>query len=182
MTTRNRNLGLPSHKFEVKAFEEKEGAEFLLHMMATQNIGADVRSQESERSARQLSKSVGGHALALTQMACLISERQNTLTKFSELYHRHPKAIHGLKPDSGIDSGYKYFINTVFREDLGGVKGSDAFTLLGIVSFLVPDRIPQELFQPTEKSNLPHSLQFCSDIFRSVTASSSLCFDEVDLD
>ena len=134
--------------------------------MAAQNLDFQVESTELETSAIDLSVKVGGHALALTQIVALINTRQWSLHEFISLYNARPKAIHNLKPDGGIDSNYKFFINTVFREAFSGFRKSVAFTLLGVISFLVPDGIPQVLFEPKNKSMLPLSLNFCSDSLR----------------
>ncbi len=41
--------------------------------------------------------------------------------------------------------------------------GSDSRAVLGVLCFVSPDDVPQALFERESASNLPESLQFCSD-------------------
>ncbi len=168
MTTRNVNLSrVPcSAGYEIRSFEIESGARFLLHLLAAQDIERDVGSPQVRTESMELSTQVGGHALALTQMVGFICSRGWSLRECLDLYKQRPKALHSLTYEVEIDANYKYFINTVFREDLRSVRQSFAYTLLGILSFLVPDGIPQDLFEPKNKAGLPKALQFCNDALR----------------
>lgn len=42
---------------------------------------------------------------------------------------------------------------------------TDSLCLMGVLSFLMPDNIPQDLFEPSDDKNFPEDLKFCSDGF-----------------
>ncbi|KAL9607579.1 MAG: hypothetical protein Q9167_007518 [Letrouitia subvulpina] len=127
-TTRNRTISpwLCTSKYQINIFSPDEGARFLLHMMAAQNLDIELPSTEMKVAANELSVLVGGHALALTQIVALITSRQWSLQEFLLLYRTRPKAIHGITPDGGIDSNYKFFINTVFKEAFSNFSVDEA--------------------------------------------------------
>jgi hypothetical protein len=161
MTTRNANLSrVPgSADCEIQSFAAPAGVEFLLRLLHAHDSTRDVASPEAKSEALELSTQLGGHALASTQMAGLICSRHWSSRKCLRLYEDSPRAIHNALPGNTVNLDYKFFINTVFRDQLTGVKNSLAFTLLGILSFLVPDAIDQQLFEPSN-SNLPSALQW----------------------
>lgn len=42
----------------------------------------------------------------------------------------------------------------------------EASGLLGVFCFLMPDRIPQDLFEASDEKTFPEDLKFCSDEFK----------------
>lgn len=163
MTTRDKNLSrLPcAAGQEIRVFSQEEGAQFMLHLMAYGDVGRVSYTTEDKQAALKLSELVGGHALAITQLIGLIQTMSKSLPEFLPEYERSYRSIRGMAPDGGISADYKHLINTVFRDALSHVSQIDAFGLLGILSFLSPDGIPQELFEPPREVALQTSIEFC---------------------
>lgn len=115
------------------------------------NIGADIESETN--LAYDLSKRLSGHALAIEHMAGLIHERYWSISEFMKLYLNNPRRLH--------ETELQVLWNISFQQ-----LTADSLTFLGIISFLMPDVIPQSLFElEAHGDDLPEELAFCSDDF-----------------
>jgi len=156
VTTRNHVLAFhPADSgLEVQPFSSQEGAEFLNHLLS-RDVDYST-SNDDLTSAIQLSNSLGGHALAIAQMAGLIHRRSWSITEFLHKYKKNSDKIlrHGT-------------LDTLWRLPFQSLSGS-ASNILGIICLLNPDAIPQELFEPTDSTHLPKSLDFAGDEFQYV--------------
>ena len=153
VTTRNYDLAFEpaGSGVEVLHFDAEHGSEFLLHLLTT-DITKDLNNTEIQ-SARELSDRMSGHALAISHMAGLIHRRSWSVQEFLAIYNSNTRRMH----ETSIDA--------VWRISFGSLDSS-ASSLLGILSFLMPDCIPQSLFEPSNNSILSDELQYCTNPFR----------------
>jgi hypothetical protein len=160
ITTRNRSLAFePAGKgIEVLHFDSEAGSGFLLHLLQM-DVAKDIANQDV-RSAKALSEKLSGHALALNQMAGLIHKRSWSIDEFLRIYDKNARRIHGLSQEENS-------IDTVWRLSFESLDGP-ASAILGVLSFYMPDSIPEALFRRTSSKDLPHSLKFCEDDFEYV--------------
>lgn len=154
ITTRNRALGFqPAQKgLEILPFDVETGSSFLLSLLA-KDIAADITSVES-KSAMDLSEKLDGHALAIAQMAGLIHRRSWSIKEFLAIYDRNTQRVHGTAEGTSLDAVWQLSFKS-----LDGV--SSAF--LAVLAYIMPDSIPQALFEPVDKSAMPVSLVECCD-------------------
>lgn len=151
ITTRNRlfSFELADDELEISNWDNDIGLNFLLHLLRT-DITSHLEDEEIN-SAHQLSNELRGHALAISTMAGLIHRRSLSINEFMRFYIQHQGQVLG---------SVHALWNISFQE-----LDSRAFAILGIMSFASPDSIPQDLFEPDSKTDLPPSLGVCSDSF-----------------
>lgn len=150
ITTRNRTLALqPADiNIEVPHFDKKAGSELLLYLLKM-GVASDI-SQMDTQSAVELSEKLSGHALALSQMAGLIHKGNWSIEEFLRLYSRNTRKFHG----SSLEAVFKLSFESLDEQSAA---------LLGVMSFLTPDSIPQKLFESGDPARLPDALKFCAD-------------------
>ncbi|KAI1083670.1 TPR-like protein [Whalleya microplaca] len=150
ITTRNHNLAFEpaGGGLEVPHFDSQSGSDLILHLLRL-NISQDLAEAESS-SAVQLSERLSGHALALSTMAGLIHRRQWTIQEFLKVYDRDKERIH-LR---SLDAIWHLSFESLSPE---------AFRLLGILSFLMPDSIQYDLLYREDMVDLPSLISFCTD-------------------
>lgn len=151
LTTRNHGLALQpaGAGLEVPPFESTKGSEFLLHILSM-DIADSLTAQEA-KSAMELSERLSGHALAISQMAGLIHKRGWSIEEFLQHYSKNAQKM-----------VTKTSLETVWKLSFESLDPA-AFALLGTLSFLMPDSIPQALFRPDDPDLLPERLKFCDD-------------------
>lgn len=108
------------------------------------------------KSALELSEKLSGHALALSHMAGLITKRSWSIQRFLAAYEKNMKKIHSTRGKDSLDA-----IFHLSFEELDPCAAS----ILGVLSYISPDKIPQELFESDDISQLPEDLSFCIDEF-----------------
>ena len=154
ISTRNQSLAYEpaTSGLEITPWDEKAASEFLLSLLK-HNIGGDI--QTGGDSVTELSKKLEGHALGISHMAGLISQRSWSVVQFMEMYLKDPKRAHGN--ESELQAIWNFSFSTLKK---------DSQTFLGIASFLASDNISQLLFEFEEDSDLPETLKFCIDKLR----------------
>jgi hypothetical protein len=137
------------------------GAQFLLHMANRRHV-----VDGEVEAARWCAAELGGHALALTHFAGLINRRRCTIQSFADSYqNRYPSTVKAAawrrrsKYGSTLDTIWELSFNSL---------GSDALSMLVVLSLLSGDMITKELFEVSEPNNLPAILSFCDDDLRCV--------------
>lgn len=135
---------------EVTSWDSQTGLKFLLHLV-TRDITADEAT-----SAQELSEKLSGHALAISAMAGLMHRRSLSITEFMNFYNQYPSRMHGISGNRSINALWDMSFKSLDPKSLA---------ILGVMSFVEPDSIPQALFEPGSPMNLPEALQFCSDPF-----------------
>ena len=159
ITTRNRSLSWePADQgIEIQSWNGEEGSRFLLHLLSGY-ISSDLNDRDI-RSAQELSERLSGHALGLAQMAGLIHHRSLNIYDLLRMYKAHTREIHerGAAGQPPIDA--------LWRLAFQGLE-PESSALLGVLSFVSPDNIPQSLFEPHDSGSLPDRLRFCGNEFR----------------
>ncbi|KAI0893451.1 pfs domain-containing protein [Annulohypoxylon nitens] len=150
ITTRNHSLAFDpaASGLEVTAWNTEDGAEFLFFMLK-RSIGHHMISENT--AARTLSQRLSGHALALSNMAALIHDNEYTIQGFTTMY------LESSSSNYGMDELAMLWDISFQSLDV------NSFSLLGIISFLMPDNIPPEIFEPREDYKLPHDLRFLEE-------------------
>ena len=120
--------------------------------MLKRSIGNDVQAEGD--SAVELSKKLSGHALAISHMAGLIQRRSWSIAEFMRIYSKNPRRAHQSELQALWDLSFASL-------------DKDSRTFLGIAAFLVPEPIPQFLFEfEDDWDDLSEYLEFCTDEFR----------------
>ena len=157
VTTRNHSIAFAPADvgIEVLPFDPEAGSKFLLSLLSL-DIAADISSGETE-SAYTLAEKLSGHALAISQMAAFIHRRSWTIEEFLAVYEKNTQKMHGLRGYTSLDAVWQ-----ISFESLNPT--SSAF--LGVLSYMMPDSIPQALFETHDPACLPDTLSFCNDALR----------------
>lgn len=137
---------------EVGAWDSETASRFLLHLLST-DIAAGLTLGEAQ-SADEVAEKLDGHALAISHMAGLLHKHDWSIAECMSLYNEQQASIQGV---SGISS-----LNALFNLSFRSLD-QDSLSLLGILSFLSPDGIPESLFDVQSIADLPESLNFCAD-------------------
>ncbi|KAJ3535232.1 hypothetical protein NM208_g7220 [Fusarium decemcellulare] len=158
VTSRNFNLkfGPADDGIEIPAFAGDSGSKFLLHLLRM-DLLQDLSASEAG-SALELAQQVDGHAQAISVMAGLIQTRLWSIQEFQTIYERNRGYLHGKgrhKSPNALTTIWKLSFDSLIQESA---------TLLGILSYLSPDSVPQELFTSAKTSSLPICLQDCHQV------------------
>ncbi|KAK1241228.1 hypothetical protein MKX08_001202 [Trichoderma sp. CBMAI-0020] len=133
---------LANNGIEVKTFSPEESTAWFC-----QQLG---RSTVLDEEARKITESFGHHTLTIKQMASYIRESQCTISQFQEAYADSTKRQQLLATPNELSApGYAHTTITAFAVTFLKL-GINALHTLGILSFLDPDRIPEELLEDTE--------------------------------
>ncbi|QPC80181.1 hypothetical protein HYE68_010933 [Fusarium pseudograminearum] len=144
ITTRSPMVGygLTEDEIPICTFTEEEGRQCIIHLTSWPG-GAPADPD----SARELNNELGGLPIGIAQMTALMRFQRTPIKKFLCRYKEdrlkfHSKDITGI---TGIYPDIKPKIATNWNLSFNAL-GDEAKSLLGILSFLSPDAIPQELF------------------------------------
>ena len=148
-----------ARRIELQEFNIETGRKFLIHNLPERDI---TESSPEYEKALEISTRLSGHALAISQMAALILVKRLSLEKFLTMYDKHSKRLHRERKNGWTYPGYEHAIDTVWELSFNTLE-EDARKCLGILSFLMPDSIPQEIFEASEKTIEQFSLDFCED-------------------
>lgn len=144
--------------FHLPCFAAEEGTELLLHLLPQGSLGSAPESQRS--SALELSKKLGGLALALAQVAGFVASAQCTLQEMVEIYEQQQSSEGELpSPNGPVDFYYEHTLNTVWTATFSRMSERSNF-FLGLLSFLDPDIIPEDLFMPASLPVVIQSIDF----------------------
>jgi hypothetical protein len=162
ITTRHPNLATQpvDRGLEIPTFGAQEGADFLEHLLTNRTV-----TEAEHQASLQVSSKLGGHALAINQMAALMNARRMPTTKFLNLYEENPRRIHRERKMGWKYIGYQHALDTVWEISFASLD-RDASLCLGILSWLAPDSIPYALFEHSKTVAFPEALGFCQDDFR----------------
>ena len=153
ITTRNHSLAFEpaSSSLEVPSWDAQTGSQFLLFLLK-KSIGCNPEAEGN--SALALSERLSGHALAISHITGLIYDGEYSIQEFVTIYLRNPYYAHAANELVALwDFSFKCL-------------DKNSLSLLGVISFLMPDAIPQEFFEASVDREFPKDLVFCSDDFR----------------
>ncbi|KAL6719942.1 hypothetical protein ACLMJK_001863 [Lecanora helva] len=148
---------LATDHIEVPPFNDEEGTGLLLSLVAR------PRDDMEDLAAKCLTEKLGGHALAISQMAAVIVARDFSISSFNETYEKNKKRIHRTHRTTRR-TGYSHFLDTVWQLSFKFLSLAGR-TLLGIIAIVAPDSIPSRLFVPKKPWIPPADLKFCEDEF-----------------
>ncbi|KAK1771978.1 hypothetical protein QBC33DRAFT_616154 [Phialemonium atrogriseum] len=140
---------------DITNWDNDTGLRFLLYLLST-DISTDLEEDEVT-SAHQLSEVLRGHALAISTTAGLMHRRALSITEFMKFYNQHRSEVLGISGNRSINALWEISFKSLDPQ---------THAILGVMSFIEPDSIPQTLFETDSPASLPASLSFCSDPFR----------------
>jgi hypothetical protein len=154
ITTRNHSFAFDPADggLEITTWDDETGSKFLLHLLRT-DICVDLKDDEAS-SATEPSQRLSGHALAITHMAGLIHRRSWSIAESMQYFDQHPNKMFGISGNSSINALWNFAFKSL---------DSQSRAILGVLSFLQADSIPQALFEPASAAALPERLAFRSD-------------------
>lgn len=146
ITTRKHKFTLPpaGSNIEVRKFNPRSGKEFILTTLNTR-----PGNSNEESAALVLSERLDGHALALTQVTALIHSKKWSISKLLHMYEKYPLKVHDAENPGWSHAGNTYKVNTVFLISFKELSAL-AKAMLGVLSHLAPDTIPEALFAALE--------------------------------
>ena len=158
VTTRDHALAFePADSgLEVPTFSNQEGAGFFIHLLS-RDIDSSAYNNDWT-SATQLSSRLGGHPLAISQMAGLMHRRSWSIPECLEVYEKNMENVTAYRQPPGN-------LASLWRLPFESLNES-ASDLLATLCLLDPDAVPEELFVLNDKTNIPESLRFVQDEFR----------------
>ncbi|KUJ06621.1 uncharacterized protein LY89DRAFT_790467 [Mollisia scopiformis] len=129
-------------------FDAHEGSAFLMNLLARKNY-----SEEEIASAETLSSTLGGLPLALNLMGTQIHTRGKPIKQFLTQYQTNAKRLHD-RPREGIQNiYYQHSLRTVWQTSFDPLE-ADSVVIQGVLTFIRPDDVPEELFVPQEDQAL----------------------------
>jgi hypothetical protein len=151
ITTRNRSLAFDpaTDGLEIPTRDAQTGSDFLFFLLK-KNIGSDLEAETT--SALALSQRLSSHALGLSHMAAIIHDGEYSIQKFMTMYSKNPHRAHGTNTLSTL---WDYSFRSL----------EDSLNLIGVLSYLEPDGITQDIFEGGNDRDFPDGLEFFSDEF-----------------
>ncbi|TVY58467.1 hypothetical protein LSUE1_G008732, partial [Lachnellula suecica] len=125
-----------SFGLEVSAFDAEEGSKFLVSLIHTESFEPNENHQ-----SLVLSERLGGHPLAIAQMAGKIRRRDLTIPEFLQLYDHNRMRIFRIRLPISNPSSYSHDLSSVWLLSFKSLS-LESRSLLGIISHLAPDSIP----------------------------------------
>ena len=162
VTSRHKNIffDMTQAELQIEPFSENEGAECLLSLLIEER---DVPPDRT--AATQLSQQLGGLPLGISQLAAFTRTRQLTLDKCAQLYGQRKRRMH--TDANARYSEYKQDLTTVWAMQFHTLnEHPDPRALLGVLAFLSPDSVQENLFNlpwELEDPQIPENILFCKD-------------------
>lgn len=149
VTTRNYSIAsdTASDRLEVTTMDQATGSEFLFFLLKKE-ISKDVNQEK--HFAKELAQKLSGHTLSLSHVAGLIYNQSWSISEFMSDYLKSAALSHQTELDAIWEFSFKSL-------------DANSLTLLGILAFLMPDKIPQSMLMVDSDRELPKELSFCRD-------------------
>lgn len=148
--------------FHVKQFSHEEALQLFQRL-----LGSVYREDSAEdvAAAHVLLDRIDGLAIAICTMATRITSQGFSIKNYLKRYKRGwQKVIAGEGKSELVD--YDTSLEAVWNDSFLALQEqskNDAINLLGVIMFLSPDEIPQELFVRSRSQPLQDSLGFCEN-------------------
>jgi hypothetical protein len=140
----------------IPRFTREEGSKFIMRLLSRGKY-----SEDEMNSARDLSELLDGWALALFQSSRNIMLARTRIGSYLHDCKADPQMSRKTLAIGSQNSFYSYSIETVFQKPFEHLTERSSY-LLGVVCFIAPIDIPEEMFNSLDSGRLPHGLQFCS--------------------
>lgn len=133
--------GLANQGCKVQSFDRDEGREFLLNLLP----GFDTSNQGHLETAADLTSQLGGLPLGLKQMAGFLRESGCSISDLSGILKDTEQNQKVFADTSGFAKlGYSHTLSTVWTISLSRLN-KETLNILGFLSFLDPDGIPEQI-------------------------------------
>ncbi|KAK4224382.1 hypothetical protein QBC38DRAFT_514957 [Podospora fimiseda] len=137
------------------------GRALRLHLVSTNSRGDPDQDLDAVQEWLRTTEQMGGLPLEVQQMVAIIQFKNLThnIATFVEKYKRQ---LHGIHRDDYLN---EHTLPTLWKQNFDTIHAQiDPWFILGILSFLNADRIPEDIFYPRDnKLNLPGALAICKD-------------------
>ena len=147
VTTRSKELAFACpelrDKLELDVLDDHDSEEVFNKLRKYYDSSADTAKEEVE--TKTLLAHLGGFPLGIEQIAAYVTYKHFTIKDFLGKYERISENIHKKN-----QAGSTHTLATVWENHFQSIAKEDASTLLGLLAMLNPDKIPVELFLPSE--------------------------------
>ena len=144
-------------------FNDSDAWMLFTRLMEWNKITAVDRAEVE--AAKLLLKMLNGLALGIRQMAALIKAKGEGVQSFLNRYRRG-----GLDDNEFLKlEDYDFSLNTVWQTAFNTLKWKDTYNngygyrLLGVMTYLAPDSLPNTIRFRTQQSQVATMLAFCKD-------------------
>ncbi len=144
--------------YNIPCFTAEEGSELLLHLLECQPRHSVAATNNEHELAKELSSKLGGLALALAQVAGFVVSSQCTLEEMLEIYKQQEAANENVpSSEQPVDFYYGHSLDTVWTATFSRMNDRSLF-FLGLLSFLDPDAMPEDIFTPNSVPDMVNSI------------------------
>lgn len=142
--------GLAKQGCKVGSFDKTEGRDFILNLLP----GVDVNDKAYVDKVSEITDQLGGLPLGLKQVAGFLRESGIDISELSELLNDTEQNAQIFADTSGFAKlGYGHTLSTVWTMSLSKLD-SETLNILGLLSFLDPDGIPEIIMKSVQKSRV----------------------------
>jgi hypothetical protein len=129
----------------VKPMTAEECASIMLGIFASDERWATITA-EDEEAARDVCAELGGFPLAVSHIARSLLTGGGDFSEVLDLFKTHEAGVLFDYQSEPVDSYYEHNLSTVWNVTFSKFDEA-SLTFLGIVAFMDPDSISEELFQ-----------------------------------
>ena len=142
--------GLAKQGCKVQSFDRIEGRDFLLNLLP----GVDDNDKAYVDKVSEITDQLGGLPLGLKHVASFLRECGIGISELSELLNDTEQNAQVFADTSGFAKlGYGHTLSTVWSISLSKLD-SETLNILGLLSFLDPDGIPEIILKSIQKSRV----------------------------
>ncbi len=147
LTTRAQATSVIAERVEIQKMEAPEGALFLLRRagLIARDAPASAASDRDRQLAEQISRELGGLALALDQAGAFIEEAPSSLAEYLDFYQSERSKLLAERGGLGDHPSVSVTFSLAFKKVTEA--SAAAADLVRVCAFLAPDAIPEEIFR-----------------------------------
>ena len=146
LTTRAQATSAVAERVEIQKMEAAEGALFLLRRagIIRRDAPASAASEGDRQLAEQISRELGGLALALDQAGAFIEETASSLAEYHDFFQSERSKLLAERGELGDHPSVSVTFSLAFKKV--AEASAAAADLVRVCAFLAPDAIPEEIF------------------------------------
>jgi tetratricopeptide (TPR) repeat protein len=147
LTTRAQVTSVIAERVEIQKMEAAEGALFLLRRagVIARDAPPSAASEGDRQQAEQISRELGGLALALDQAGAFIEEAPSSLAEYLDFYRSERSKLLAERGELGDHPSVSVTFSLAFKKV--AEASAAAADLVRVCAFLAPDAIPEEIFR-----------------------------------
>jgi tetratricopeptide (TPR) repeat protein len=147
LTTRAQATSVIAERVEIQKMEAGEGALFLLRRagIIPRDAPASAASEGDRQLAEQISRELGGLALALDQAGAFVEEAPSSLAEYLDFYRSERSKLLAERGGLGDHPSVSVTFSLAFKKV--AEASAAAADLIRLCAFLAPDAIPEEIFR-----------------------------------